>query len=263
AYYCGGDWDVTYGATTWSAGAATRGPYFDRRDTKARVSWKKGIEVDTLTFDVIPGAATLFGTGFLSACRMGLFDGADLTLGRAYMASYGPNQDIGPIGGPVVLFVGRVAEISLGRSYATFTVNSHLELLNQQFPRNLFQPGCINNLGDASCGVTLASFSANGTIQGGTTAGVLVTNVTFGTAYDLGKITMTSGALNGLSRSIRSGSGVNATLLGPFPAAPAPGDTFTAFQGCDKTLGANGCAKFSNTARYRGTPFIPPPETSV
>ena len=41
------------------------------------------------------------------------------------------------------------------------------------------------------------------------------------------------------------------------------GDAFTIYPGCDKTLGANGCAKFANTARFKGYPFIPTSDTAV
>lgn len=38
---------------------------------------------------------------------------------------------------------------------------------------------------------------------------------------------------------------------------------FTAYPGCDKTNGSGGCAKFANTARFKGFPFVPVPETAV
>ena len=76
-----------------------------------------------------------------------------------------------------------------------------------------------------------------------------------------------SGKNAGFARSVRawtapSGGGAGAfTLLSPFPFAPAPGDTFTAYPGCDKQLAT--CALFSNSANFGGMPFIPAPETSV
>jgi hypothetical protein len=53
------------------------------------------------------------------------------------------------------------------------------------------------------------------------------------------------------------------SLIAPFPTAPASGDAFQIYPGCDKTLDANGCAKFANTARFRGFPYVPSPETAV
>src|SRR4051794_9280503 len=69
-YYCSGDTDVLTGGHTYSAGGTT-GPYFDTAGNKAKAHWKRGLEVDTLTFDVMPGSSTINGQAFLSAVRQG------------------------------------------------------------------------------------------------------------------------------------------------------------------------------------------------
>ncbi len=257
--YTSGDRDIQANGNLFTS----QGPRVDRKDNKAKCHWKIGVEVDTLVFDVMPQASDLVnGQGFLAACAQGAFDGAELTLERAFMATYGDTSV-----GTVILFAGRVAEIDLGRAVATFSVNSHLELLNLNLPRNLWQPGCVNSLGDASCGVTLASYAVGGSAAAGSSAHLV--NATLGqpTGYfDQGKITFTSGANAGLWRSVKyfvSGAPGVIALLAPFPNAPAPGDGFTIYPGCDKTLGANGCAKFANTARFRGFPYVPTPDTAV
>ena len=156
---CAGDRDITASGNRFSA----QGPRIDRKDNKAKCHWKIGVEVDTLVFDVLPQPGDLVnGQPFLAACVQGVFDGAELTLERAFMANYGDTSV-----GTVVLFAGRVAEIDLGRAVATFTINSHLELLNQKLPRNLWQPGCVNSLGDASCGVDLAAYAVAGSAEAG------------------------------------------------------------------------------------------------
>src|SRR5579863_246653 len=86
--YCGGDKDIIWNGITYSAGGVV-GPYFDRKDNKAKCHWKIGVEVDTLVFDVLPGAATVLGEPFLQAVHAGQFDGAELMLERAYMPVYG------------------------------------------------------------------------------------------------------------------------------------------------------------------------------
>jgi uncharacterized phage protein (TIGR02218 family) len=257
--YCSGDRDITAGGRLFTS----QGPRLDRKDTKAKCHWKIGIAVDTLVFDVMPQASDLVnGQPFLAACVQGAFDGAELQLERAFMASYGDTST-----GTVILFVGRVAEIDLGRAIATFTINSHLELLNTQLPRNLWQPGCVNSLGDASCGVDLASFGIGGSAASASSASVIAATLVQATGYfDQGKLAFTSGANAGLTRSVKSwvaGSPGVIALLAPFPNAPAAGDAFTIYPGCDKTLGPNGCAKFANTARFKGYPFIPTSETAV
>jgi hypothetical protein len=262
------DTDVVANGFTFSSGAQA-GPFFDRQDNKAKCHWKIGVEVDTLIFDVIPGAATVNALPFLQACRLGVFDGAELQLERAFLAP--PVSGLFPpaaaSAGTVVLFVGRIAEVDLGRSLATFNVNSHLELLNLNLPRNLFQSSCVNSLYDAACGVTRASYAVNGTAATGSTASVIAATLAQATAwFDQGSIAFTSGQNAGFARTVKSysaGSPGTLSLIAPFPFAPAPGDTFTAYPGCDKTNGAGGCAKFANTARFKGFPYVPIPETAV
>ncbi len=269
--YTSYDTDIAYNGNIYASGTPG-GPFFDRRDNKARCHWKRGVEVDTLSFDVVPGSATVQGAPFLSAVRQGLFDGAELELDRAFFLPPAPGDfppvTIQPATGVVILFVGRVAEVDAGRSLATFNVNSHLELLNQNLPRSLYQPGCVNTLGDASCGVNLNSFSAAGTAAAGSTASIITAVVGNPLAgyFDQGKITFTTGANAGLSRTVKQcvfGAPGTIALLAPFPVAPATGDAFALFAGCDKSLGPNGCLKFNNQPNFRGFPFVPVPETAV
>lgn len=261
--YCGGDQSLSANGNLYPAGGVT-GPYFDRQDNKAKCHWKVGVAVDTLVFDVIPGSATLFGVSFLAALHNGVMDGAELLLERAYMPAYGDLTR-----GTVRYFAGLVAEIDFGRSVATFSVNSHLELLNLQLPRNLYQPSCVNNLGDTACGVNLASYMTTGTVQSGSTSALVLATISGSFAsgtFDLGKIVFTSGALDGLSATVKAcafGSPASIQLLAYLPGAPAAGDSFDLFYGCDKSDGGNGCAKFANTARYRAQRLVPQPATAT
>lgn len=263
-YYTGGDTDVLFGGHLYAAGGST-GPYFDTADSAAKAHWKTGVEVDTLTFDVIPAAATVGGRPLLTAIRQGAFDGAELTFSHAYWPKQSYVTPVVPTGA-VVMFAGRVAEIDWGRSIATVTVNSHLELLNQNMPRNLYQSGCVNTLFDPSCALAKSGFGVAGTALAGGTAGRISTTLANATGYfDLGSITFTGGANSGTSRCVKSyvqGSPGTVSLISPFPNAPAAGDTFTLYPGCDKTTGTC-AAKFANLANFRGFPFIPSNETSV
>jgi len=262
-YYCGGDRDVVWNGITWSSGYTGNGsgPFFDRKDNKAKCHWKVGVEVDTLVFDCLPGGATVGGEAFLSFIRQGGFDGAELTLYRAFMPTYGNTA-----AGTVIMFVGRVAEVDAGRSLATFTINSHLELLNQMMPRNLYQSGCVNTLFDASCTLSAAAFSISGTTLTGSTPNSINATLSQTTGYfNMGQIAFTSGANAGFSRSVQThlhGSPSTLALISPLPSAPAIGDAFTLQPGCDKTQST--CAlKFSNLVNFRGFPYIPSPQTSV
>ncbi|MBE7190375.1 phage BR0599 family protein, partial [Jatrophihabitans endophyticus] len=51
-------------------------------------------------------------------------------------------------------------------------------------------------------------------------------------------------------------------LAYPLTAAPAAGDAFTVYQGCDHRL-ATCQTQFANQANFRGFPFIPPPTLAI
>ena len=251
--YCSGDKDIIWNGITWSSGA----PYFDRKNNKAKCHWKIGVEVDTLVFDVIPANANILGEPFVSAVRQGVFDGAELTLYRAFMPTYG-----NVAAGTVIMFAGRVAEIDATNSLATFSVNSHLELLNQNLPRNLYQSGCANTLYDSGCGVNKASLAVSGSVTSATTS-VIIASLTQAAGYfDLGVISFTSGANNGISRTVKSYASNSVSLIAPFPVAPNTGDSFLIYPGCDKQQST--CSgKFNNLGRFRGFPYVPENSTAV
>lgn len=262
--FTGGDSTIVANGFTYPAGGAT-GPYFDRKDNKT-ITWTLGTEVATLNFDVIPARSTLFGVSFQTAARYGFFDGATFMLERAFMPTYGDTR-----AGTLRLFFGRVGAVDMGRSVCTFSINAHTELLNLQLPRNLFQATCVNNLGDRACGVDLTTpaYHLDTTVSVASQAAVVVNTPSSFVAgfYDQGKVVFTSGFLEGLSATIKTmpygGATSTATLLSYLPVAPAPGDGVNVVAGCDKSNGANGCAKFNNTLRYKGFPVIPQPVTAV
>jgi uncharacterized phage protein (TIGR02218 family) len=81
--------------------------------------------------------------------------------------------------------------------------------------------------------------------------------------YAQGRIVFTSGANAGIARAVKSNDAAgNFNLISPLPAMPAPGDAFTAYKGCDLTMGT--CSgRFNNLGRFKGTPFVPQPETAL
>lgn len=261
--YTSGDRDITSGSNTYSAGGET-GPYFEKVGNKANGHWTIGLGTDTLTIDVLPGSATVINNiPFLSAVRAGVFDGADFQMDYAFMPIYGTVQT----GCQVVIFKGRVAEVSADRNVASFSINDYRELLNQNMPRELFAATCANTLYDVNCTVDPNSFSENATVGMNSTQTVINTFIAQADGYfDQGKITFTSGLNTGLSYGVSrwvSGSPGQLTLVSAIPLHVVTGDVFTAFAGCDRTPGSGGCTKFSNIANFRGFPYVPPPETAV
>lgn len=265
--YCAGQMPVLTGGNTFASGHPG-GPFFSRKDSKAKVHWKVGVEVDTLAFDIMPGSSTISGVTWQAAALTGIFDGATIQLDRAFFplpAAYA--TPLVPTG-TVPCFLGRVSTVEPSRSGLRMNVASHLELLNINLPRNLFQAGCLNTLFDGRCTLVAADWSESGTAAAGSTISSINVNLTGADSiYNLGSITFTSGALTGMSRTIKTyvyGSPGVITLAAPFPSAPAAADGLTVTRGCNKKYDdAYGCSAFSNTANFRATPFVPVAETAV
>ena len=229
--------------------------------TRSRLRWAVGIEVDsmsvTLTTDAVrPNAIS--GTPLLQYVRQGGFSGARVQLERAYWGT----SSIGPVG-TLIVFQGRLADVKVTRVEAQMQVKSDLELLNVMVPRDVYQSGCLNTLYDASCGLNRTTFQATSSATSATDT----SRTTFSHAmaqaagyFDLGVVKFTSGANNGVARTVKRHTSGQLVTLQPLPAAVANGDTFQVWPGCDKLQGT--CSgKFANLARFRGQPYIPMAET--
>jgi uncharacterized phage protein (TIGR02218 family) len=215
-----------------------------------------GLEVDKQQITIAARPSDLVnGSPFLNALRDGAFDGATVQRDRVFMTALGTT----PIGG-VTLFHGRVSTIdNVGRTSATITVASDLVVLDYDMPRNLYSATCLHVLYDSGCLLTASSFATSSTAGSGSTA----TAINFSGAsatHVQGKLIFTSGANAEIQATVRSAvPGTSLTLMYPLPAAPAIGDAFTVYQGCDHTQ-ATCKAKFNNLIHFRGFPYVPPPQ---
>jgi uncharacterized phage protein (TIGR02218 family) len=251
------------------------GPRFGR----SKITTKIGTEPAELDIEVDASAADTIGSfTWQQAVDAGLFDGATVELDR-FFAPPGQDGVAGPLStslGAIVWFYGLVADIESGRSKLTIKVKSMLNLLvQQQMPQRLFQASCNFNFGGAMCGYdrvngknALGASTGLGqqsvTAGAGSTVGQINAGFTPGpsSAYDQGTIIGTSGANNGISRTISQVTGGNIALRRALPLAPATGDTFNVLPGCDRTVPT--ChGTFNNFARYGGMPYIPSPETAL
>lgn len=266
--YAAGDCDVLHDGHRYVCGGMT-GPYWDRSSedgNKSTVHTKLGTEVDTLTIDMIPHRSTLLGMAWPRAVRLGLLRGAWFRRLSAY-APVGVSAASWPLvpTGVVQRFVGEVGEIDSGDTAITLTINSPLARLQRQWPRNFYSPTCNNTLGDAACGVDLAALRVEATVAAGSTGAVVLADASGETgAWNLGTLTVTSGELAGLSRSIRTftaGSPAAIALTTPLPQPLAAGDGLVLGPGCDNTTGPKGCPRFANLAKLRACLFVPAPTT--
>lgn len=248
-YLTNADLDLTVSSITYSHN--TFG--FKRSSTKIHI----GLQVDEMDFSMFDfGSNTVAGVSIYEACANGYFDNAHIKVQRLFKY---PDQNADYL---VWLFEGNVANANPMRHNISFKVKSELEKLNLPVPRNLYQPTCVNTLYDTNCAVVKATYTKTGTVSSVASksvfSGTLSTTPTSG-LYDLGYVTFTSGANNGLSRSIKTQTGTTTatmTLYYPLPYTIANADTFSITQGCDKTYDG-GCTKFANTAAFRGFDFIP------
>src|SRR5208282_965634 len=148
------------------------------------------------------------------------------------------------------------------RTSAQVTVASDLVILNYAMPRNLFSPTCVHTLYDVKCGVVRATFTATGTAGAGSNNSVIYTPGA-GASHKQGSFMFTSGANANVRATVRQVSvGIYLQLMYPLPFSPATGDAFTVSAGCDHTQATCG-GGFGNLSRFRGYPYVPPPEMAI
>lgn len=252
------DADIKTGGYTFVSGPSI---------TRGTIAEKIGVEVATLdvTIDAID-TDLINGVPVIAFIAAHGLDGAAVTLERAYAPGWGRDASGAPIPitGTVNRFSGKVTSIdSVQGGEVRFTVSSWLVLLETQMPRNHYQAGCMRTLYDAGCGVNPASFSGSGTVTTPGSSGFGSTLTGLADKFTQGRVVFTSGANNGVSRTVRANlTDGSFTLIRPLPAAAAAGDTFTAYAGCDLTR-ATCSAKFSNLGRHKATPFVPVPTTAL
>jgi uncharacterized phage protein (TIGR02218 family) len=243
-------------ALTINGDSYAAGPKFERSKTKTVI----GTQVDELEVKVYPEPTDLIGAvPFLQAAWQGQLDGALLKLERAFMPSYG---DTSP--GTVVLFAGRVSDIDCSRTGIEMKCRSHLELLNIQMPRRLWQSACTHVFGDAMCQFDRSSLQATFAAGPGSTASQIATAISPNPAnlYVQGTIIGLTGANAGSSRTVANMNAGWVYMKLAFLSPVEAGDQFRLLPGCDRTLAT--CSNvFNNALHFGGFPYIPTPETAV
>lgn len=253
--YTTADKTIVFASNTYSC----KGPLI----TRGRVRVVRGLEVDTLDLNVMAKYDnpyhTIDGDPFVSASIAGALDGAKVLLEKAFLTSW----DLEPIG-TVVLFSGRVSDVSGSGTKLRVNVKSDIELLNTKLPRNLYQASCVHTVYDTGCAVTKSAHTVMGAVTGndGTGQWLQSDRTDIDAWFDQGVITFITGLNAGLKRTVKAYSSGEFSFALPLPNAPQVGDTFSVFPGCDKTQST--CqSKFDNLLRFRGYPYIPIAETAT
>lgn len=247
------DINLSYGGNTFISCA----PAMNR----TKVTLTVGVEVNSVDVTILPAAGqTVNGVAWPPAARLGYLDGATLLVETAYLTTW-PT-----VIGALHVFQGQTSDAYPDRTGIKVTTRSALELLAQQFPRNVYQSVCSRTVYDTGCGVAKASFTFTSTIVSSPAPTATSFKCSLAQAagyFDLGVVTFTSGANAGLKRTVKAYDGAGGfTFALPLPVAPSAGDTISVFAGCDK-LYATCNGKFSNAGKFRGFPWIPTPEQAT
>jgi uncharacterized phage protein (TIGR02218 family) len=260
------DVPIVVGGATYSCG-----PVITRGGTRLTLS----LEVDTLevTFGVgDPPQASIAGVPLPAAAAAGALDGAAVKLERAFMVTWGaPGAPGAPACAPdatVHLFEGRVASVEPRGAEVAVQVRSLLEILDAQWPRNLYQPACNHRLYGQGCGASRAAAQVSGAASGGGRARVDWPNPEPAGYYEQGMVAFASGANAGARRTVKASDPAGVTVCPPFAHPVRAGDEFTIVPGCTKTMAQGpldarpSCAQHGRLASFRGFPFVPPPESA-
>ncbi|MFP5084623.1 DUF2163 domain-containing protein [Acinetobacter pittii] len=251
--YTNYDFDLTVGGNKF----LSDGPIISREG----VSLSLGIEVDNLSIAIGTNESTKFGeVPVAQAFHNGVLDGARFKLERIFMDAQTPTDTSA---GTLVLFEGRIVEPEFDRYEIKASVVSDVDGLKLQMPRNLYQPGCLNTLFDSACGLRSSDFSVNTTIAANSTPNRILCELSQPQGwFTQGVVEFLEGVNIGIKRTVRLHETGALLLTLPLLEMPAIGEAIRVYPGCDKRLET--CTnRFNNRARFRGSPFVPVPETSI
>ena len=216
-----------------------------------------GLDVDSNTLEIAAEPDyRLEGLQWSEAALGGALDGARVVIERIFFSDWAT-----PVGA-VVIFSGRVSDVSGSRSAVKVDVKSDIELLNVSSPRNIYQSGCMRTLYDGGCKVNREKFTVNGRVTANSTTGTeLACNLMQADGwFNQGVIKFTSGRNAGLSRTVKEHKGGRLSFALRLPFPPQSGDVFKIYPGCDKRQETCG-KKFDNIVHFRGFPYIPAADT--
>lgn len=252
-YFTDAPQNIVFNGHTFLSGAGSNTtPGFRRGSIKMELGLQAGsLEVDML-YD---GGTLLLGMTPGAFANAGGFDYAKVQIDKLLTTSFSDTSN-----GVVNLWTGVISDVQADGGKVALTVSAQTIYLQGAFPRNYCLPQDNNALFSPASGLSASAWAVNGSVTSATSTTLTASALTQADGwFSLGYITFTSGALNGLTRMVKSYSSKVFTLLYPLPSIPAAGDTFTAYPGYDGTQ-AMCQSKFNNLAHFRGFPYVPTPE---
>jgi uncharacterized phage protein (TIGR02218 family) len=161
-----------------------------------------------------------------------------------------------------LLHVGYIGEVRRQDEAFAAEVRGAMRALDEERGRR-FGATCDAELGDAQCGVNLASFTGSGTVSEASGRRLFKANGLdsfAGDYFSRGLVTWVNGANTGLKMEVKthrlSDSVASIELWQPMAYDIAVGDTFNISAGCDKRFET--CKnRFANVTNFRGFPHMP------
>ncbi len=251
--YTNYDFDLTVSGQLYRAD----GPIIEREG----ITQNLGIEVDNLSLTIHVNDDTHFNdVSIVQAFHNGILDGARFKLQRVFMNINTPTNTSA---GTITLFEGSIIEPEMDRNQIQVNVASDNDVLNVKMPRNLYQPSCLNTLFDSGCGLLKTDFMVETTVESNSTNNRILCTLSQPQGwFTQGVVEFTTGVNRGIKRTVRLHESGALLLTLPLLEMPAVGEIIKVYPGCDKRLET--CQnRFNNRSRFRGTPFVPVPETSV
>lgn len=250
--YTSADFDINYDGNIYSCKNAGI--------TRSEMSWQTGLSVDDVTIELNPGKDDKIGVfKMVEAFRSGTFDGAEIQLDMAFYTEGWSKE-------PLILeklFVGNVDVDEVSGSYVKLSIKSLTELLNTNFPANVYQASCQYALYSEGCKVRRDAHYETSIIRAGSTKKELNVQLTRPAGYyQNGIVLFQSGQNNNIKKSVKFYENGKIVLSTPLQYQPQVNDRFTIYAGCDKTIST--CKnKFYNLDNFSGTPFIPAADRSL
>ena len=229
--------DITYGGLLYEAATG---------HTPSGVKTTSDLSVDNLEVQSILSSGKITEADL----QAGLWDYATIEI---MIVNYKALAD-----GHMMLRKGWIGNVKTGRTIFVAELRGMMQPLQQSIGR-IYTAACDADLGDARCGVTLASYTVTGSVTTATSGRVFTdTARTEADNYFAGGlITWTSGDNDTYRMEVKSSTSAGVvTLQQAMPNATVIGDTYSLSAGCDKLLET--CkTKFNNVINFRGFPHVP------
>lgn len=227
------DRDLAFGGVTYRA---------DTGFLASAAQARAGASVDNMDITGMIDSTVISDTDLLA----GVWDGAAVEVFIVNWADLTQDR--------VIVQTGHIGNVTMRGATFTAEMRSLAQALQQTIGRTMTRR-CDADLGDARCGVTLATYTVTGTATAASTDRQTFSASALPASIG-GLLTWTGGANAGRAMEVKTASAGQIVLALPMPYDIAGGDTYSVYAGCDKN--ASTCqATFANIVNFRGFPHIP------